>query len=205
MKTLHMKTLHQTLIASALAGVATGAIGAADLSAIPSGSYEVDPEHAYVTFSYNHLGLSNPQLSFDDFTVDLNLDNEDPTKSMVNVTISANSIVAGSETWKDHLTSADWFDVAKYPDITFQSTTIEPQDDGSMKVNGDLKIKDQTSPVTLTVMVNNAMEHPMNGTPTLGLDATGTTLRSDFGMDKFAPNVSDEVELMISAELAKVE
>lgn len=190
--------------ASALSIVLFGAMAsaqAADLSAVPGGAYEVDPTHAYINFQYNHLGLSNPTLSFDDFTVDLNLDNEDPTKSTVNVTIDPASIISGSEIWTDHLTGGDWFDVENHPEITFASTSVEAAGDGAYKVSGDLTIKGTTSPVDLNVTINAAMNHPMSGKPVIGLDASGDLLRSSFGLDKFAPNVSDEVSLNLSAEL----
>jgi polyisoprenoid-binding protein YceI len=177
---------------------------AADLSAVPSGDYEVDPTHAYINFQYNHLGLSNPTLSFDDFTVDMNLDNADPTKSTISVTIDPASIITGSEIWKEHLTSGDWFDVANHPEITFSSTSIEDAGDGAYKVTGDLTIKGESSPVDLNVAINAAMNHPMSGKPVVGLDASGDVLRSSFGMDKFAPNVSDEISLNISVELTQV-
>lgn len=176
---------------------------AADLSAVPSGGYEVDATHAYINFQYNHLGLSNPTLSFDDFTVDLDLDNADPTKSSFSVTIDPASIVTGSDIWKDHLTSGDWFDVATHPEITFQSTAVEAAGDGAYKVTGDLTVKDMTKPVTLDVTINAAMNHPMSGKPVIGLDASGSVLRSEFGLGKFAPNVSDEVQLNISVEMLK--
>lgn len=182
-----------------------GAVQAADLSAVPSGTYQVDPTHAYVNFQYNHLGLSNPTLSFDDFTVDLNLDNEDPTKSMISVVIDADSIVTGSEIWKDHITSSDWLNTAENPEITFMSTSIEAAGDGAYKVTGDLTVKDMTKPVSLNVTINAAMNHPMSGKPVIGIDASGNLLRSDFGLGKFAPNVSDEVSLNISAEMVKAE
>ncbi len=182
-----------------------GAVQAADLSAVPSGTYQVDPTHAYVNFQYNHLGLSNPTLSFDDFTVDLNLDNEDPTKSMISVVIDADSIVTGSEIWKDHITSSDWLNTAENPEITFMSTSIEAAGDGAYKVTGDLTVKDMTKPVSLNVTINAAMNHPMSGKPVIGIDASGNLLRSDFGLGKFAPNVSDEVSLNISAEMVKAQ
>lgn len=176
-------------------------VQAADLSAVPSGNYEVDPTHAYINFQYNHLGLSNPTLSFDDFSVDLNLDNADPSKSTVNVTIDPASIITGSEIWKDHLTGGDWFDVANHPEITFSSTSMEAAGDGAYKVSGDLTIKGETSPVDLNVTINAAMNHPMSGKPVIGMDASGDLLRSSFGLDRFAPNVSDEISLNISVEL----
>lgn len=196
--------LFKPSVALAALAVSSTLAHAAELGAVPSGSYQVDPTHAYITFQYNHIGLSNPMLSFDDFTIDLNLDNEDPTKSMVTVTVDANSVVAGSDIYKEHLTGPDFFATSDHPEITFQSSTVESSGDG-YKVMGDLTIKGQTKPVTLDVVINAAMNHPMSGKPVIGLDATGQVLRSDFGVDKFAPNISDEVALNISAELVKAE
>ena len=176
---------------------------AADLSGVPSGEYQVDPTHAYINFQYNHLGLSNPSLSFDDFTVDLTLDNEDLTQTTVAVTIDPASIVTGSQTWKDHLTSSEWFDVENNPEITFQSTSVEEVGEGELQITGDLTVKGETKPVTLDVNVNAAMDHPMTGEPVIGLDASSELLRSDFGLGAFAPNVSDEVALSISVEMNK--
>lgn len=191
------------LAGSVLAAASMTAVQAADLSAVPSGAYAVDDTHAYINFSYNHLGLSNPTLSFDDFTVDLDLNNEDPTQSSISVSIDPASIITGSDIWKDHLTSADWFNVAAHPTITFESTTVEAAGDGAYKVMGDLTVKGESKPVSLNVTINAAMNHPMSGKPVIGLDASGEVLRSDFGLGNFAPNVSDEISLNISVEMLK--
>lgn len=191
----------------ALSGVlALGLIGtaqAADLSKVPGGAYAVDDTHAYINFQYNHLGLSNPTLSFDDFTVDLNLDNADPTKSSIMVKIDAASVVTGSAIWKEHLTGDGWLDVTAHPEITFSSTTIADAGDGAYKVTGDLTVKGMTKPAELNVAINAAQNHPMSGKPVIGLDASGNLLRSDFGLGKFAPNVSDELAINISVEMVK--
>ena len=94
-----MKTVKSAVFASALtiiAGVAgtfasTTVFAEGDLSSAAAGAYAVDPTHAYIQFQYNHLGLSNPILTFDDFTIDLNLDSADPTKSTITVSIVADS------------------------------------------------------------------------------------------------------------------
>ncbi|MEE9320961.1 MAG: YceI family protein [Granulosicoccus sp.] len=195
--------IKHALAATALFGTMSG--HAADLSAVPSGGYVVDPTHAFINFSYNHLGLSNPTLGFDDFSIDMNLDAEDPTKSMLSVNIDPDSVIAGSDKWHEHLTGPDFFDIANNPEITFQSTSIEAAADGRYKVNGDLTIKGQSKPVSLDVTINAAMMHPMSGKPVIGLSASTTVLRSDFGLDKFVPNISDEVQLNIQTELAKAE
>ncbi len=202
-----LKTLAKTTTLAVMLATA-GAFGnasAADLSAVPSGSYTLDPTHAFIDFSYSHLGLSNPTLSFDDFSIDLNLDSEDATKSMFLVKIDSSSILTGSAIFKEHLTGGDWFDTTTYPEILFQSTTITAADDGSYTVVGDLTVKDVTKPVTLNVTVNGAMDHPMTGKPVIGIGATGELLRSDFGLGAYAPNVGDEVQLKITAELNKAQ
>ena len=202
-----LKTLAKTTTLAVVLATA-GAFGnssAADLSAVPSGSYTLDPTHAFIDFTYSHLGLSNPTLSFDDFTIDLNLDSEDATKSMFLVKIDSASILTGSAIFKEHLTGGDWFDTTTYPEILFQSTTITAAEDGSYTVVGDLTIKDVTKPVTLNVTVNGAMDHPMTGKPVVGIGATGELLRSDFGLGAYAPNVGDEVQLNITAELNKAQ
>jgi len=198
-----LNNLAKTAIAATiLTSVGTfNAVNAADLSAVPSGTYSVDPTHAYINFQYNHLGLSNPTLGFDDFTMDLNLDNADPTQSTVSVTIDAASIITGSEKWTDHISGSDFFDIPNNPEITFQSTSVEAAGDGAYKVMGDLTIKGESKTVALNVTINAAMNHPMSGDPVIGLDATGNLLRSEFGMGKLVPHISDEVALSITAEL----
>lgn len=191
------------LVGALLTASSMAAVQAADLSAVPAGKYTVDPTHAYINFSYNHLGLSNPTLSFDEFSVDLDLDNEDPTQSSISVNIDAGSVITGSEIWKDHLTGDKWFDVAAHPTITFESTAIEAAGNGAFKVMGDLTIKGESKPVSLDVAINGAMNHPMSGDPVIGLDASAEVLRSDFGMGGAAPAVSDEVALNISVEMLK--
>jgi len=179
----------KAVLASGILGFSTLS-SAADLSGVPSGLYQVDPTHAYVTFSYNHLGMSDPVLSFDDFTVDLELNNEDPTKSTVMVTIDANSIVAGSDKWKEHLVGDKFFDTANHPEITFNSTSVEAARDGNYKVMGDLTIKGVAKPVALEVTINAAMNHPMSGKPVIGLQADSQVLRSEFGMKVDITNMS---------------
>ena len=84
--------------------------------------------------------------------------------------------------------------------MTFVSTAISGSGE-SFQITGDLTIKGTTKPVTLDVTINGAKPHPFNKKPTIGITATGTVLRSDWGLGKSAPIVSDEIELQIEAEL----
>jgi len=197
-----MRIVRQLSLAAALISSSIVA-QAVDLGKVPAGSYSVDPTHAYVHFQYTHLGLSRPMLGFDEFSVDLELDNADVTKSTIAVTIDPKSIQAGSDIWKSHLMGGDFFDVGAHPEITFMSKTIEKTGEDTLKVMGDLNIKGNAVPVALDVTLHAAMNHPMSGKPVIGFSATGQLLRSAFGLGKFAPNVSDEVDLTISAEVVQ--
>ena len=176
-----------------------------DLTAVPAGNYQSDSIHSYIHFTYNHLGLSNPVLAFDDFTIDMELDAENVENTTIDMTIDPSSIVAGSEIWQQELIGAEFFDVENHPDITFQSSAVSASDDGTYTVDGDLTIKGESSPVTLNVTLNAATEHPMSGNPVIGIAGSGSVLRSDYGLDKFAPNVSDQVNISLTAEMVKAQ
>lgn len=191
-----------TATAALIAGVlAASPAMAQDLSAIPSGTYVVEPTHAYITFSYDHLGLSKPTLAFDEFDITVELDVDDPTNSTIAVSIDPASVVAGSDIWKEHLTGDKFFDVAAHPEITFASTSVEASEGGALKVMGDLTIKGTSQPVVLDVTINGAMPHPRSGVPMLGIDAVTEVMRSDFGMGVAVPAVGDEVTIKVTAEL----
>jgi len=193
--------LRPSSLAALLAVAFAAPVAAQDLGAVPAGTYKSDPTHAYVDFSYNHLGLSNPSLSFDTFEITMQLDPADVAATTISMTMDPASVVAGSEIWKEHLTSADWFDVEANPEITFTSTSVEGAGDGAYVVDGELMLAGQTVPVTMNVTLNAAMNHPMSGDPVIGIDAGGEVLRSDFGLGKAAPAVSDEVQIELSAEM----
>ncbi len=178
---------------------------AADLSAVPSGKYTVDPTHAYIHLQYSHLGLSNPILAFDKFTVDMDLDVDNPTNTAVSVNIETDSIITGSDIFNQHITGEKWFDTSANPEITFSSSGVTANDDGTFQMTGDLTIKGMTKPVTLDVTINNAMAHPFKKTPVVGVSATGNVNRSEWGLGANAPHISDEVKLEIQAEMFKEE
>jgi len=173
----------------------------ADLSAVPSGPYALDNAHGYITFTYTHLGFSNPRVGFNDFTTTLSLDSAAPENSTVDVTIDAASIDSRVPVFNEHLVGEDWFNTAEYPEITFRSTSIEPTGDTSFDVNGELTIMGTTKPVTLNATINKAAEHPLRNVPAIGVSATTDILRSEWGLGGYVPAVSDEVRISIEVEL----
>ena len=173
----------------------------ADLSDVPSGVYTLDSSHGYVTFTYSHLGFSNPRVGFNRFETKLELDSSNPENSTIAVKIDASSIDSRVAEFNDHLNGADFFNTAEYPTITFESTKIEATGENTFDVTGNLTILDTTKAVTLAATINKAANHPMRNVPTVGVSASATLLRSEWGLGAYVPAVSDEVELSIEVEL----
>jgi len=191
--------MKQTLIAAALAMGATGAVAAPE-------AYKLDPSHSQVLFSYNHLGFSTTYGMFSGFEGEIIFDAEDPAASSVSVSMPITSMFTGWEKREEHFMSDEFFDASEGDMVTFTSTDIEVTGENSARITGDLTMNDITKSVVLDTTLNQKADaHPMNNKPWLGFDASTTLLRSDFGVDKFAPYVSDEVEVKISIEAGKAE
>ena len=182
----------------------TAAPAATEAAAAPiaaaSGTYKIDPNHTHVLVTWSHFGLSNPSINFGDADGAIVYNADDAAASSVEVTLPVSGISALAADFHDHLSSADWFDAAKFPTATFKSTGVQAAGTNKFTVAGDLTVKGVTKPVTLDVTLNGAGEHPMRKVPAIGFDATTTLKRSDFGLGGFAPAVSDEVKVHITTE-----
>lgn len=185
----------RTLLAVSLASLFV----AAPLSAAPV-EYTLDPTHTQVEFTYSHFGYSNITGRFDAVEGSVIYDAEAPANSSVQVTVQIASLSAGVAKLDEHLKSADFFDAAAFPKAEFKSTAVAAAGEGKLTVTGDLSIHGVSLPVTFDVSVNKVGEHPMKKVPAAGFDAHATIKRSDFGVGAYAPNVSDEVKLEITAE-----
>ena len=191
--------MKSTFIAAALALGATGAFASPE-------KYTLDPSHSQVVFSYNHLGFSTTYGMFSGFEGEIMFDQEDPANSSVSVSMPVMSMFTGWEKREEHFMSEDFFGASEDDLVTFTSTGIEVTGDNTAKITGDLTMNDVTQSVVLDAKLNQSDAHPMkDGQPWAGFDATTTLKRSDFGVDKFAPFVSDEVEVLISVEAGKAE
>ena len=186
-------------LAATLLGFACNAV--ADISDMPSGEYGLDTSHGYITFSYSHFGYSNPQVGFNTFDLTMNLDSADVEKSSIAVVIDATSIDSRVPEFNGHLNGPNFFDTAKHPTITFNSTSMKSTGESTYDVVGDLTIKGITKSVTLAATINKAANHPRRNTPIVGVDATTTVSRSEFDMARAVPNVSDAVTISISVEM----
>ena len=172
------------------------AFGTAHAAAL---TYKLDTNHTMVLASWDHFGYSHPVAYFGQADGTLVYDAAKPEASSVQVTLPLAGLDALVPDLTEHLRSPDFFDAEKYPAITFRSTKVEAAGEGKLKVTGDLTIRDVTKPVVLDVTLNKAGEG-RNGQPKIGFDATASINRSEFGVARFVPNVSDRIELRISTE-----
>ncbi len=189
--------MKQTLIAAALVALPLAA------HAEPE-AYTLDSSHSQVLFSYNHLGYSTTWGMFSGFEGDIQFDQDNPANSSVTVSFPVRSMFTGWEGRFEHFMSADFFRADEDEMVTFTSTSIDVTGDTTANIIGDLTLNGITKPVTLAATLNQAGDHPMEGKPWAGFNATATLMRSDFEVGMFAPFVSDEVEIQISLEAMKV-
>jgi len=173
--------------------------GAPDKSRVTAGTYAVDPAHTQVAWEVNHMGFSMLNGLFGASAGSLTIDPAKPAATKVDITFNvAESMSVTSTGFATHLKSKDFFDVATYPTARFVSTGVQPMGDHWM-LNGNLTIKDQTKPVSLTVRFVGAGQNPMNKKVNVGFIATGSIQRSAFGLGMAVPVVSDKVDLKINA------
>ena len=183
-------------------------------------TYSLEPNHAFLTFTVMHNGLSEYTVNFTDFDATLDFNPEDPASSSIEATINPTALnvkYPGNyteshpdsefESWPEALSQdARFFNAGEYPEITFVSTGAERTGDYTGTVSGDLTFLGQTRPVTLDVTYNGVGNLPWYGMRDLiGFDATGTISRSEFGQESLEGMISDEVMIEFSGEFLQDE
>lgn len=162
--------------------------------------FELDKAHTQILFFVDHLGFSTSQGEFHDYDATFEFNQTEPEKSKIDVVIQTSSIDMDDEKWNDHLKNPDFFDVEKFPTMTFKSTKIEKTGENTGLLHGDLTILETTKPVTLDVVFNKADIHPFSKKFTAGFSATTKIKRSDYNMNYGLPMIGDEVDIMIELE-----
>ncbi len=140
-----------------------------------------DPAHSSTNFTVRHMMVTNVRGSLGAISGTINFDPENPSASSVDASIDVAGINTGVEDRDNHLRSADFFEVEKYPNITFKSTSVEVTGDDSAKVTGDLTIRDVTKPVVLDVEFLGQGGSPFGDTRA-GFEATAKIDREAFGL-----------------------
>jgi polyisoprenoid-binding protein YceI len=143
--------------------------------------YNIDTDHSKVLFKIRHLGISTVTGRFDKFSGSFAFDPKNVQASKVSATIEAVSVNTDVAKRDEHLRSADFFDVAKFPQITFASKEVRDVQGGKFKVAGDLTIHGVTKPVTLDAELIGTVKDPW-GNERAGFSASATINRKDFGL-----------------------
>lgn len=167
-------------------------------------SWKIDPSHSGVEFQIKHLGVSTVRGSFSHPSGVVILDEKDMSKSHVDATIDATTVNTNEAKRDDHLKSADFFNVAQFPKLTFKSTSVKTVD-GKLQMIGDLTLAGVSKPVTLLLDGPAPPQKGMGGATVSGFSATGTLSRKDFnfGSKYGSPVLGDEVKFTIDLEMAK--
>jgi len=181
------------------------AVGVAAVLAMPAlaatSTWNIDPYHANAQFLVRHLGISTIQGDFTKISGTVTLDDQDITKSSVSATIDVTSIDTRGSRRDDDLKSEGFFDAAKFPTMTFQSTKIVKTGDNTLKMTGNLTIKGVTKEVTFDVTGPTAPISAM-GSSRRGVSATGKINRQDFGVSKDPGMVGDDITILLDLEMA---
>jgi polyisoprenoid-binding protein YceI len=163
-------------------------------------TWYLDPNHSSAQFSVRHLGISTIRGTFNKVG-GVVVDSPDPSKASVNVTIDPNSVDTRVEMRDKDLRSDHFFDVAKYPTITFASKRVESAGAGKLKVTGDLTMHGVTKEVVLDVDGPTPPIKDPRGNQHRGVSATTTVNRSDYGMNFDAGMVGDQIGIQLDVEL----
>lgn len=166
-----------------------------------------DKKNSSISFSWDHLGLSRQSGRFLDFDGRLQFSPTDPEGGSVDVVIKAASLWTGVKEFDDNLKSESFFNADRYPLITFRSTWVRRTGEKTGEVDGELTIMGISRPVTLKVIWNFTGEHPFaavnptyKGKWVSGFTATAKVQRSDWGLTRGLPLISDDIWITIEAE-----
>jgi polyisoprenoid-binding protein YceI len=168
--------------------------------------WSLDTAHSTVGFWIRHLMVTKIRGAFTNWTGAFELDEQDPTRFNIAVQIDAASIDTKEPQRDMHLRSADFFDVAKYPQIAFKSSFLARQANEQYSVRGDLTIRGVTRPVTLQVLDGGRARHPTLGDMRAGFSAHTSIQRGDFGLvwnsvlEGGGLALSDKVEIDIEVQ-----
>ena len=168
--------------------------------------YELDPAHTNIGFTAKHLAVSTVHGRFDRWEGQFEGPDDDITKARGTLKIEVASLSSRSDQRDAHLRSADFFDVEKYPYMTFEVTGIERIDEDNYKLRGDLTIKETTRPLELKGTIEGRLADPFGGKERLGVSATGQLNRMDFGLNwdgvaGAVPFAGHQIKLTIDAEI----
>lgn len=175
---------------------------------IPGGDYKIDPAHSIIGFSIRHLEINWVEGRFKDFAGVIHYDESDVTKSSVEFTAKIESIDTGVEARDKHLRTPDFFDAAKFPEMSFKSTSVERKSKDRYVLHGDFTLKGVTKQVELPFTITGAIKDPWGNTR-FGINAQTKINRRDYGitwgkaLESGGMDVGNEVTIELQLEALK--
>jgi len=177
----------------------------ATITSIPAGTYTIDPSHSSIEFTVKHMGLATVRGQFTEFEGSIESDGE---RASVTGTVQASSVTTHNQQRDEHLVTNDFFGVEDNPQISFQADSIELDEDGSVRIPGQITIKGVTRDIELTGDYAGGGMDPW-GNERVGLDVSAKIDRRDFGLEWNQPLagggllVSNNVTVLLSASAVK--
>ena len=173
---------------------------------LPAAAQEIyvgDPGHTIASFETGHLGISWVRGRFDKTTTARVVLDRAARKGSIDVVIDVASVDTGHGVRDQHLRGNEYFDVEKFPTISFKSNSLRFEGANLVAADGDLTIMGVTKPVTLTVTMFRCIQHPVNKKDMCGADAHTAIKRSEFGLKRSAVGIADDVKISIQIEAYK--
>jgi polyisoprenoid-binding protein YceI len=184
---------------------ALAVLAMAVVPALAQDTYKIDPVHSEISFKIRHL-LAKTSGRFTKFGGVIKVDTADMSKSSVEVSIEADSINTDNEARDKHLRSDAFFDVAKYPAITFKSTSVKEVAKGKLEVTGDFTLHGVTKRITFPITNAGTMPGMKPGTVVAGFtDGTVTLNRNEYGITTYPGALGDDVAISLNVEAGKVD
>jgi polyisoprenoid-binding protein YceI len=189
--------------------VAASVVSALASAGFAADKYNIDPNHSTVGFSVKHMVVTNVKGRFKDYSGTLMYDEKDPTKSSVDVDIKTASITTDNDQRDNHLKSPDFFDAAKFPDITFKSSKVEKKGENYL-MTGTLTMKGVSKEVQIPVTINGSVKDPW-GSTRLGTEGSLKINRQDYGinwsktMDNGGLVAGNDVNIDLQIEFVKAQ
>lgn len=192
--------MHAKAVVSVLSTLAF-ALAAAPALAV---TYNVEPNHTYPSFEAGHMGISVWRGKFTKTSGSVSLDRAAKT-GKVDISVDPASINFGHAKMEEHARGEDFFDVAKFPKITYKGHISKWKGDVPAAVTGELSLHGFTHPLTLTIDSFKCIQHPMLKREVCGADASGSFKRSDFGINYGLPMHGDLIKLAIQIEAIRAD
>jgi polyisoprenoid-binding protein YceI len=172
------------------------------VSAHAAETYTLDPGHTFPRWQVSHFGFSTHHGQFNKTSGTLTLDPK-AGKGSIEVVVDAASISTGDPALEKHLRTADFFNVEKFPTLTFKSTSMKFANGKPVSAAGDFTMLGVTKPVTFRIAQVKCGMHPIAKKESCGAEVSGTLKRSEFGMKYGVPALGDEIKLTIQVEANK--